>query len=390
MAKDIHVLFLDDEESILSSIKRTFINAPFGITVTTDAREAMAILARENIKVVLSDHRMPKITGVKFLQNVKERFPDVMRILFTGYAEFSAAEEAINIGEVYRFISKPWNTEELKAAVAQAVAHYDLVTENKRLFEETRTKKEELEVANKKLRALYEVQKEFTSTVSHELKTPLASIKMAIDLLVMGTPGPINEDQKDILGTAKNNIDRLSRLVKDILDLSKMEAGKFDFQFALNDINQLMAEVAQTHERSAETKGLKIILEQGQNIPAFFFDRDKISQVLNNLISNAVKFTEEGQIIISSVNRPDRNYVEGHVRDTGCGIIEEDRHSVFEKFRQLGDSASNKTGGTGLGLAICKEIVKQHGGKIWVTSEQGKGSCFSFLLPVQERREGGT
>lgn len=177
MPKEIQVLFLDDEESIIDGVKRLFIREPYEIFATTKVADARAALAKYKIKVVVSDYRMPDISGTQFLQEVKEHYPDTVKVLFTGYTDFSAAEEAINVGEVYRFISKPWKTTELLSTIRQCIEHYDLLLK-------ARTKEEELELSNKKLKAMYEMQKEFTSTVSHELRTPLASIKTAVDLVI--------------------------------------------------------------------------------------------------------------------------------------------------------------------------------------------------------------
>lgn len=386
MGKETSILALDDEQSILNSLKRLFMNEPYTIVTTTDANEAMDIIAKENIKVVLSDHRMPGITGVEFLGKVKEKKPDVIRILFSGYADFSAAEQAINIGEVYRFISKPWNTNELKETVRQAVGLYDLVIENRDLLKNTKQKNEELEILNRKLKGMYEIQKEFTSTVSHELRTPLASIKSTVDLVLSETPGKLNEDQAKFLNKTKNNVDRLSRLINDILDLTKMEAGKSEFNITLNDIGEIINEVVEAQESIAKEKGLLLKVEIPSGIPKVPFDSDKMHQVFNNLMSNAIKFTEEGGITVSCANNQDQNHVEICVADTGPGIKEEDMNKLFLKFQQLGDSC-NHVGGTGLGLAICKEIISRHCGKIWVESEIGKGTCFKFILPIQDRRE---
>ena len=128
--KEINVLFLDDEPNVLNSISRLFVDENYGVALASSTEEAMDILGREKIKVVLSDHRMPDISGIEFLRRVKSRFPDAVRILFTAYADFSAAEHAINTSEVYRFINKPWDSNELKAAVARAIHYFDLVKEN--------------------------------------------------------------------------------------------------------------------------------------------------------------------------------------------------------------------------------------------------------------------
>ena len=385
MDKEINVLVLDDEVNILESFKRLFFKDEFGIFTTTNHQEAMDILEKERIKLVMSDQRMPKITGVEFLKQVKVKYPDVLRILITGYADIEAAEDAINVGEVYRFINKPWDGEELKGSVRQAIKHYDLIVENRNLFKLTKEKNEDLEILNRKLKNMYEVQKEFTSTVSHELRTPLASIKLTVDLVLSGAPGPLTEDQTKFLTKINNNVDRLCRLINDILDLSKFESGKMQLNLSFNDIRTVIQEDIETQQQVAKDKGLYLRAEIPQVIPKIPFDVDKIHQVLSNLISNAIKFADNGGITISCINNAENNNVEINVKDTGKGINSDDMDKLFLKFQQLGDSRK-QVGGTGLGLAISKEIIDRHGGKIWVESEIGKGSCFKFVLPIHERR----
>src|SRR3989338_2978333 len=386
MSKETYLLFVDDEQPILNALKRAFYNEPYLIATATNADEAMNILSQEKIKVVVSDQRMPEVSGVDFLRSVKEKYPRIVRILFTGYTDFSTVEDAINLSEAYRFITKPWNTQELKAIIHQAMEYFDLVAENQRLFEMMKARNEDLELLNKKLKDLYEVQKEFTSTVSHELRTPLASIKTAIDILMSGTPGTMSADQKNILEKAGRNVNRLKNLIDDILDLSKMESGKAAFNFERHDINKIIEEVADLQEPVARREGLFIKKELDAAIPPIFLDRNKIVQVLDNLLHNAIKFTKEGGIVVLITNKKEQNHIVVCVRDTGIGIKEEDRERVFEKFQQLGDPATRGEGGTGLGLSICREIIVRHGGKIWAESEDGQGSSFYFILPIEERR----
>lgn len=386
MDKVINVVFLDDEVNILSSLKRTFINESFDVFTTTDAKEALEVIQKEQVKVVLSDQRMPNISGVDFLKQVLELKPEVVRILFTGYADVQAAEDAINKAKVYRFLNKPWNVNDLKSAVERAMQHYDLVVQNKQLFEDMKTTNEELELINRKLKNMYEVQKEFTSTVSHELRTPLASIKSTVDLVLSQTPGKLNEDQVKFLLKSKNNVDRLNRLINDILDLTKMETGKIDFNIQFGDLGKIIREDIEIQQNVAADKKLFLKAEIPDDLPNIPIDADKMHQVFNNLIGNALKFTDQGGITVSCKNHAENNYIEVCVQDTGQGIKEEDMDKLFGKFQQLGDSRKH-VGGTGLGLAICKEIIQRHGGKIWVKSEFGKGTGFYFDLPLQERRK---
>lgn len=383
--KEISVLFLDDEENILNSIKRMFIDEPYGIVVAQNSKDALEILAKEKIKVVLSDQRMPDISGTQFLHWVKTQYPDVVRIIFTAYADLDVAEQAINVSGVYRFINKPWNPGELKAAVVNAMYHYDLVLENRHLLETLKEKNIELQTINSRLKNLNDVQREFGSTLSHELRTPLASIKAGIDIVMSKTAGPLTEDQMKFLGKSKDSVDRLNRLINDILDLAQMESGKKKLHFAVYNINDVVQSVVEAQTPVALGKGVEMKAELDAAVPEIVCDKDKILQIMNNLINNAIKFTSSGSITVKTHYQIQGNHVEISVADTGPGISEEDLPKLFEKFQQLGET-HNKVSGTGLGLAICKEIVKQHGGTIGATSKLGFGTTMSFILPLEERR----
>lgn len=388
MSKPVSVLIIDDESSILSALKRLLLHEPFDILTTVHPFEAMDILSKNPIKVVISDQRMPVVSGVQFLKEVKDSYPEIIRILLTGHADMQAAEAAVNVGQIYRFLTKPWDPEELQRTVRQAIDRYDLASERRQLFEQLDAKNKEFIDANNKLHRLYEKQKEFTSTVSHELRTPLASIKMAIDIVMSGTPGVMNQDQLSFLGKAKSNVDRLNRLINDILDLSKLEAGKLEMRLVPGDLNTALLESIDSQRLVAENKKLALTADLQSEMPEVMFDKDRLAQVMSNLLSNALKFTEQGGVVVKSVVVAQRNSVEISVEDTGPGIKAEDLSRLFEKFQQLESSAYNKSGGTGLGLAISKMIVEKHGGKIWAESEYGKGTKVIFLLPIVERRKG--
>lgn len=238
--------------------------------------------------------------------------------------------------------------------------------------------------AEEKLERAIKIKSDFLSTVSHELRTPLAAIKEGINIVYDQSAGDINKEQKEFLNISKRNVDRLARLINDVLDIQKLESGKMEFNFKENDINSIIEEVFETMKPHAAKKELKFKLDLDKNIPKIEVDRDKLIQVITNLVSNAIKFTEQGSIIISSLL--EKNIVKVWVEDTGPGIKKEDIPKLFKTFQQLQAGKGRKTGGTGLGLAICKDIIGKHRGKIWVESESGKGSKFIFLLPIEERR----
>lgn len=252
------------------------------------------------------------------------------------------------------------------------------------ILEDLTESKEKLDVYTKELEKALAVKSNFTSMVSHELRTPLSAIKEGIAIVQDGSAGNINKEQKEFLDIAKRNVDRLTRLISDILDFQKLESGKMPFAIKENDMNEAAQDVASTMTPLAESKGLKLTLSLEKNLPLICFDKDKIEQVLTNLLDNAIKATENGGIDISTAK--DNNVIKVSVRDSGRGIKEEDINRLFQRFEQLDSGTSRKTGGTGLGLAICKEIIFAHNGKIWAESQYGKGSVFHFILPIRERR----
>ncbi|MCX5665460.1 MAG: PAS domain S-box protein [Candidatus Omnitrophica bacterium] len=234
------------------------------------------------------------------------------------------------------------------------------------------------------IKASAEIKSQFASMVSHELRSPLAVIKESINLVLEELIGNVTLEQKDVLNTAKNNIDRLGRLINNVLDFQKIGAGKLDISSKEYDINELVLATSREMNLLAEEKGLSFTVNVDESIPGLKFDRDKIVQVITNLISNAIKFTEKGSVSVSTEREDNTAHVV--VEDTGLGIQVEDMPKLFQTFEQLGGGLGKKRGGTGLGLAISKEIIQAHNGKIWAESQFGKGSKFHFTLPIKERR----
>ena len=234
-----------------------------------------------------------------------------------------------------------------------------------------------------KLKEAMEVKSQFISLVSHELRTPLTAIKQGIDIVDSGTTGDVNDQQREFLGLAKKNVDRLARLISSVLDFQKLQAGKMEFAFEPHDLNEVVGEVYRTMKPLVEAKGIELKVTTDENLPRVKFDQDKIIQVITNFINNAIKFTDQGQIAITVAGEDNIAHVT--VKDTGIGFAEKDKEKLFRSFEQL-EGGKKYSGGTGLGLAICKEIIDRHNGKIWATSQEGHGSVFHFALPIIERR----
>ncbi|MFA6320366.1 MAG: PAS domain S-box protein [Candidatus Omnitrophota bacterium] len=236
----------------------------------------------------------------------------------------------------------------------------------------------ELKKAEKEIAAAMDMKEQFISIASHELRAPMAIIKESVEIINDELAGKVAAPIRKIIDVAKRNVERLVRLSNDILDLQKLEAGKVDFDMQVQDINEVIKEVAAGVSVLIKDKGLEFSLSLSDDIPAIKFDKDKIVQVLTNLINNALKFTDRGGIKITSAREAGGVVVS--IIDTGPGIKKEDMAKLFQKFQQVG-SASERKGGTGLGLAICKEIIERHNGRIWTESELGAWTKFSFFLP---------
>lgn len=223
------------------------------------------------------------------------------------------------------------------------------------------------------------MKSDFISMVSHELRTPLAIIKEGISIILDKALGDINEEQSKYLGMAKDSVDRLGRLINSVLDYQKLESGKMEFKMEERDINAVIRDVAGKMMLLFEKKGLVFDLRLCDDLSCAGFDRDKIIQVLINLLNNALKFTEKGGVIISTSKKDD--FIQVMVRDTGIGIKEGCLRKLFQEFTQL----ERGKDGTGLGLSICKKIIEAHKGKIWAESSLGDeaGTFFYFTLPIQ-------
>ena len=277
--------------------------------------------------------------------------------------------------------------EEDKRLLSTIAINVGVALHNAELFEEAREAKAKAEDAN-------EAKSAFLSTVSHELRTPLTSVlgfakiirKRLEDKIF---PAVSIEDQKikrtmkqieENLNVVVSEGERLTNLINDVLDLAKIESGRMEWHmkpiFLQDAISRAVAGTASLFEE----KGLELRKSVPADLPLINGDQDKLIQVIINLLSNAVKFTNKGAVTIEAYR--DKNQLLVEVQDTGIGIAEEDKHKIFERFRQAGDTLTDKPQGTGLGLPICREIIEHHGGIIWVKSEPSIGSTFFFSLPV--------
>ena len=236
----------------------------------------------------------------------------------------------------------------------------------------------------RRLKELDKMKSDFVSNVSHELRTPLTSIKGSVDNMLDGLTGSLNEKQIRYLNRIKSNTDRLSRLINDLLDLSRIESGRVEVRPTTLPLTALAEEVAEHMKALAAEKLIRIEVPSSDPSVTVWADRDKVTQVLMNLIGNAVKFTPQDGKVTVALEKNGNDYIQISVADTGPGILPEEQNKIFSKFYQVANIDKQKPKGSGLGLAISKALVEMHGGKIWMDSEVGRGSTFYFTLPAQQ------
>lgn len=246
-------------------------------------------------------------------------------------------------------------------------------------LEGLRKEKNALEKRMEALQELNQMKSELISVVSHELRIPLAIVKEAVMLIFDGLAGEVNDKQKNILNKAKDNIERLKKIIEDLLDMSRIEQGTLKLHYSLVNLNELIESHADFFKKLAAEKGIALKYDLPKEEINIFIDAGRITQVLNNLINNAIKFTEEGGQI-----RVELKIMETKVRvaviDTGVGISKDDLAKLFNKFVQVSSVPGADKKGLGLGLSIAKELVNRHGGEIWAESKLGLGSRFYFTL----------
>ncbi|HPR90736.1 MAG TPA: HAMP domain-containing sensor histidine kinase, partial [Synergistaceae bacterium] len=244
---------------------------------------------------------------------------------------------------------------------------------------------QELLTSNINLQKANEVKDTFLSTVSHELKTPLTSIIGYVSMILEGALGGVPREQKESLEVVLRRGKDLQSLISDLLSLSRIDAGKIELRKSYIDLLQEIRGLEEVFSERLKELGLRLEIETTESVPRVYADRDRINQVIFNLVGNAIKFTREGGVIkVSAVHRQPENDIMVSVTDSGIGISEQELGHVFERFYQVDKHEGREYGGTGLGLSIAKDLVELHEGKIWVESSLGEGSTFTFTLPLKQ------
>ena len=364
--------------------------------ISEELMSALKLRAILNYKSLFENSKPPfdiNDNELKIIKNIKNPNTKFNFTIFQYDNMFAPIDLGDNFfGCIEIFKEKPFTTDD--ATYFQTIVQQvSLPLKSAGLYKEIIEKNEELE-------KLERVKSEFISIVSHELRTPLTPIKNALSILSSGRCGILGESAQKFIDMAKRNVENLTNIINDILDINKIEAGKMDFNYRLMNIHSVIENVRSNFDCVAKENEITFNTQEQENLPEIYADSQRLGQVLTNLVSNAIKFTPKGkQITIKSelknstdighnkhfeteLNNLSGNYIVVSVIDEGIGIKEENLLKAFDKFTQIENSLSRKVGGTGLGLPIAKQLIKAHKGTIWCESEENKGSSFYFALPV--------
>jgi len=322
------------------------------------------------------DHKIVLIN-----ETAKELFSIKQDVINTHFLEVIQAEE------IFEYIKNPDAKEKktFKLKKDDKERHYRISTrqviDEDEEYQFTVTLLEDIT----RLKEIDSMKSEFVSTVSHEFRTPLTSMNMGLSMVINEDTGELNEEQRELLEAAYEDVERLTELVNDLLDLSKIESGRIEMEFDKVDVNDIIEKTLNPFYKQAEEKGIALKFKQSEDNVFAYADPSKISWVISNLVGNALRYADEGKIEVDAEIKGRRVLVS--VADNGPGIPREYQSKIFDKFVRAGNDKDEKSG-TGLGLAISKEIITAHNGRIWVDSEEGEGSTFSFYIPRFGYQEG--
>jgi signal transduction histidine kinase len=379
------LMVVDDEPEVLRSLHDLF-RREYRVLTYTRAAEALTALKEVDVPVVLSDQRMPGIAGVDFLRQAKRIRPDTTRLLFTGYSDIKAVIDAINEGNVFRYISKPWDSAELAAMVRQAMEHHDLIVERRKLLAE-------LEQTNAQLREANRLKGAFIEVASHELNTPVAVVLGISELWKMHRAPDATPTERVWIERIQTAGKRLAGTVERMVKL--LQVGQFDQPLSLEvtELEPLIRRVVADLDPFLLARDQRVDLRIAAGLGAAEIDAEKISDVLTNLIVNAIKFSPDGGVIRFNAGREGNDRVRVRVTDSGVGIPAAEHAHLFEPFFTGYDTLHHSSGdyqfckrGVGLGLCLVKKFVELHGGTVEVSSAPSAGSTFEFTLPLAQQQ----
>jgi len=362
MSKKSTILVIDDEETMRNACQQVLSKNGYHTEISADGADGLRKVREIPPDLVLVDLKMPGISGMEVLEKIRKIDSTIISIVITGYATIESAVEAMKRG-AYDFLPKPFTPDELRIIIKRGLGRRELVLESLSL----RREKEKIE-------------KNFISMVSHELRRPLIDVQEYLEVVRAGIVGRLTQPQKEMLEKASGQINTLLVLIKDWLDMSRIEAGRMLENLELLDLSQILYKTVDLLREKIKNKKITLEVNIPAHLPLIKGEKLSIERVFTNLIRNAIAYNhEEGRISVKAKGEGD--YVVIEVSDTGIGIPQKDIPFIFDEFFRVKNKKTKHITGSGLGLSIVKKIVEAHRGSMEVRSEDGKGSTFTVFLP---------
>ena len=397
---DGRLLIVDDDSDVLQGLSEMLEGEGFQIRTCPDAFSALEFVEYDNFDVVLSDIKMPAVSGLELLEHVHRFDPDIPVIMMTGQADIETAIAAVKC-HAFDFIHKPFDPEILLSVLARAL-NYRRLREAEREYSgllkktvvnNTKALKQQIEDLRQARDAAMEssrLKSEFMANMTHEIRTPLHGMVGLMEILCSREH---TTEQARCYAMLQSSIDRLSSLLNNVLDFSKMTSGAFELSPRLFSLSVLVETLVRTYTPKAKSKGLLLTVDIDDKLPDMLFADDvRLRQVMAIILDNAVKFTHSGNICIALQPAEETPPTESdkvshfcYVSDTGVGIKPDQVDKIFEGFTQADGSFTRKHEGAGLGLAIARQTIRSMGGTLWVESSPGSGSAFLFRVPSGEK-----
>ena len=389
MTDPANILVVEDEKGSRVTLTALLEAEGYGVHACETAGESLNHLIHHPVDIVVSDLKLPDGNGLQILWALKKINPDAAFIVTTGHASIETAVEAVNEG-AFAYHVKPVDVDALMSSVRNAIKQRRLLIENQSLLERLQQANQELVANNVELDQASRTKTQILATVTHELKTPLTSITGYVDRLLLQREivGPLNEKQERYLDNVQSSSHRLRALIDDLWDISRIESGQLECCPSTRAVAQEIDDVVQFNRTLIDEKQLHLLLSMPGDLPPVWADRLRFFQIVSNLLSNACKYSPEGATVVITAKH-DGLSIQVDIADTGIGIPQGDQSKLFTKFFRCDNSSNRNVSGTGLGLFITKHLVEAQGGRIWVRSQEGKGSTFSFTLPRGDQVDSG-
>jgi two-component system sensor histidine kinase/response regulator len=361
------ILCVDDEVDNVDALERLF-RRKYNVLKATSAAQALGLLAKHPVTVIISDQRMPVKTGVELLAESIATHPNAIRILLTGYTDIDSVVAAINNGQIYRYVTKPWDPVDLSNAIDKAVERFEIGAE---LIEKNRA----LEVALEELRTLDQAKNQFMVLVNHELKTPLTSMLSFTDLL---NETSLDPEQKKMISRIKTAANRLQDMINDSLEFISAETEQMKLDLKPVSAKTVFSDASVTDAVRAQSIERKVAIKYDLENKNVLCDEKAIRNVFRRVIHNAVKFASPGSAILVSGKVEGKGLYRISIENEGPSI-EPARIARLLKPFTLEENVMNHSVGTGMGLSICQAMLKHHGSSLDFSST-GKGVRVSFTL----------